>query len=76
MTVESDIQKALAGAQVALGSYSNFAQSTDDKSAQQMFKDMAQDMQRHVSMLNTRLDYLKSNNPMNQPPKGQGGQQQ
>ena len=76
MTVESDLKKALASAQVALGTYSDFAQSTQDQSAKQMFDDMAQDMERHVSLINTRLEYLKRNNPMIQGGGGQAQQQQ
>lgn len=74
MTVQSDLKKAMASAQVALGTYSNFAESTQDQSAKQLFQDMAQDMQRHVNLLSTRLNYLEKNNPLNQPSGGQDSQ--
>lgn len=66
MTVQQDMQKAIASAQSALGTYSMFAQSTQDKSAQIMFQQMSQDMQRHIDMLNGRLQYLNENNQLNQ----------
>ncbi|MDK2901918.1 MAG: hypothetical protein PWR14_822 [Thermosediminibacterales bacterium] len=66
MTVQSDLKKALASAQSALGSYSTFAESTQDQSAKQMFQEMAQDMQRHIDQLNSRLSYIEKNNPLNQ----------
>ncbi len=65
MTVESDLQKAVASAQSALGSYQMFAESTQDPAAKQMFQSMAQDMERHVNQLNARMDYLSNSNPMN-----------
>jgi rubrerythrin len=67
MTVQQDIQKAVASAQSALGTYAVFAESTLDQSAKQMFKDMAHDMQRHMDVLNSRLHYVTQNNDMNQP---------
>ncbi len=76
MTVQSDLKQALASAQKALGTYNDFAESTQDQSAKQLFQDMAQDMQKHVNLLNTRLNYLEKNNPLNQPAGGQGQQQQ
>lgn len=66
MTVKSDIEKAAAAAQSALGTYAQFASSTEDPSAKQMFQQMSQDMQRHVNMLNNRLNYVNSNNKLNQ----------
>ena len=65
MTVENDLQKAIASAQSALGSYQTFAESTQDPAAKQMFQSMAQDMERHVNQLNARKDYLSNRNPMN-----------
>lgn len=67
MTVQQDLQKAVAAAQSALGTYSNFAESTTDQTAKQMFKDMSKDAQRHVDMLNGRLNYVTQNNDLNQP---------
>ena len=66
MTVQQDLEKAVASAQSALGTYSMFATSTQDQSAKQMFKDMSRDMQRHMDMLNSRLTYVTQNNDLNQ----------
>lgn len=65
MTVESDLQKAIASSQSALGNYQMFAESTQDPAAKQMFQSMAQDMERHVNQLNARIDYLSNSNPLN-----------
>jgi rubrerythrin len=65
MTVDSDLQKAIASAQTALGNYQMFAESTQDPAAKQMFQSMAQDMERHVNQLNARKDYLTNSNPLN-----------
>ena len=66
MTVQQDLEKAVAAAQSALGTYSTFALSTQDQTAKKMFEDLATDAQRHVSMLNGRLNYLNQNNDLNQ----------
>jgi len=78
MTVKSDLEKATAAAQAALGTYAQFASSTDDPAAKQMFMQMQQDMQRHVTMLNNRLNYVTSNNKLNQQAQAtqQASQQQ
>ncbi|MGB9680092.1 MAG: DUF1657 domain-containing protein [Thermoanaerobacteraceae bacterium] len=78
MTVKSDLEKAAAAAQAALGTYAQFASSTDDPAAKQMFMQMQQDMQRHVTMLNNRLNYVTSNNKLNQQAQAtqQASQQQ
>ena len=61
MTVKKDIEKALAAAQSAQGTYSTFSSSTDDANAKQMFKQMAQDMDRHISNLQSRLSSTAEN---------------
>jgi len=66
MTVQSDMQKAIAAAKAAMGSYSVFENSTQDQSAKAMFKDMSKDMERHVQILESRLQYLNSANDLNQ----------
>lgn len=66
MTVQQDLEKAKAAAQSALGTYSTFAVSTQDQTAQEMFKDLATDADRHVAMLNSRLNYVIQNNGLNQ----------
>ena len=65
MTIESDLQKAIASAQSALGSYQMFAESTQDPAVKQMFQSMAQDMERHVNQLKARKDYLSNSNSLN-----------
>jgi rubrerythrin len=71
MTVKSDIEKAIASEQAAVGTYAMFAASTDDPAAKQMFEQMQQDAQRHIQMLNGRLNYLSEHNPMYNQPEGQ-----
>lgn len=61
MTVKKDLEKAVAAAQSAKGTYSSFATSTDDKTAQQMFNSMSQDMDRHIAQLNSRLSQTAEN---------------
>ena len=55
MTVQKDLEKALAAAESAKGTYATFALSTDDPSAEQMFQQMSQDMDQHVSTIEDRL---------------------
>jgi len=70
MTVQQDMQKAVAAAQSALGTYGTFSESTQDQSAKQMFKEMTGDMNKHVAMLNSRIGYLTENNDLNQKTQG------
>ncbi|AFM41730.1 Protein of unknown function (DUF1657) [Desulfosporosinus acidiphilus SJ4] len=65
MTVQADLEKAVAAAQSALGTYETFSASTLDDSAKQMFKEMSSDMERHVALLRGRLAYVTQNNSMN-----------
>lgn len=66
MTVKSDLQKAVASAQSAKGTYLMAAQSTQDSSAQQRYEAMAADIDSHMSYLNSRLQYLDSSSDLNQ----------
>jgi rubrerythrin len=66
MTVQSDLQKAVASCEAAKGSYSMMAQSTEDQSAKQMYNVMKADIDRHLQYLNDRLGYLSNNNPLYQ----------
>lgn len=59
MTTTEDLQKAIALAQQALGSYSAFASSTQDSGAKTMFAGMAHDMERHLKQLNDRQNTVK-----------------
>lgn len=56
MTVQKDLEKALAAAESAKGTYATFAASTDDQKAQQMFTQMSQDMKQHISTIEDRLN--------------------
>lgn len=55
MTVKKDLEKALAAAESAKGTYAAFASATDEQSAQQMFQQMSQDMDRHIANINSRI---------------------
>lgn len=70
MTVHNDIERALAMAEAAKGNYLLFAIDSEDDKAEQVFKEMAEDMERHVKILESRLDYLSQHNPLN----GGGGE--
>lgn len=60
MTVKSDIQKAIAAAEAAKGTYATFAQATEDQSAKQMFQSMSYDMDQHITQLNARFQAITS----------------
>lgn len=66
MTVQQDMQKAVASAESAQGSYLTMSNATQDQTAKQMFQSMAQDMERHIGQLKGRLEYLTQNNALNQ----------
>ena len=66
MTVQKDLQKAVAAAESAKGTYATFEQSTDDQTAKQMFKQMSQDMDRHIGQINSRLSVTAQNQLNNQ----------
>ncbi len=55
MTVKKDLDKALAAAESAKGTYASFATATDDQNVKTMFEQMAQDMDRHIVQLNSRV---------------------
>jgi rubrerythrin len=65
VTVKSDLEKAIAQAQSAEGTYATFANSTEDPVAKQLFQQMEMDMKRHVEQLNGRLNYITMNNKLN-----------
>lgn len=66
LTVQSDLQKAIASCEAAKGSYAMMAQSTEDPQAKQAYNVMKADIERHIQYLNSRLGYLNSNNVINQ----------
>ncbi len=76
MTVKKDLKKAVASAESMVGTYAMFAESTDDPTARQMFQQMQQDAQRHVDMLNNRLNYITENNTLYQQQQMMQGNQQ
>ncbi|VBB06931.1 Hypothetical protein LUCI_2173 [Lucifera butyrica] len=61
MTVKKDLDKAVAAAESAKGTYAAFAQSTEDQNAKTMFEQMSQDMDRHIAQLNSRLSSTAEN---------------
>jgi len=61
MTVKKDLEKALAAAESAQGTYATFSASSDDQNAKQMFKQMEQDMGRHISNIQSRLSSTAEN---------------
>lgn len=65
MTVKSDLEKAIASAESAKGTYMMAAQSTQDQSAKQRYEQMAEDISSHISYLNSRVQYLGSSNNLN-----------
>jgi len=65
MTVQSDLQKAVASCESAKGTYALMAQSTEDQTAKKMYEVMKSDMDRHLQYLNGRIDYLNKGNQLN-----------
>ena len=61
MTVKKDLEKAVAAAEAAKGTYAAFAAATDDAGAQTMFTQMSQDMDRHIAQLNSRISSTAEN---------------
>ena len=61
MTVKNDLEKALASAESAQGTYAAFATSTDDPNAQRIFHQMSLDMDRHKSYIQSRLSSTSEN---------------
>ncbi|NLJ77972.1 MAG: DUF1657 domain-containing protein [Tissierellia bacterium] len=65
MTVQSDLQQAIASCEAAKGSYCMMAQATEDQQAKHMFDQMASEVENHIQYLSDRLNYLNENNPLN-----------
>lgn len=61
MTVQSDLQKALAEAELAKGTYATYEQSTDDRRVKQMYSQMASELDQHISQINSCLDVTAQN---------------
>jgi rubrerythrin len=66
LTVQSDLQKAVAACEAAKGTYKVMAQSTEDQSAKAMFNEMSTDLDKHLSYLNNRVNYITQGNSLNQ----------
>jgi rubrerythrin len=61
MTVQQDLQKAIAAAKAAQGTYAQFAEATADQALKQAFQGMEKDMVRHLMQLNHRLGIVREN---------------
>lgn len=76
MTVLRDLERAIAMAEAARGNYLLFATETEEEKAKKVFTDMAEDMRRHVMILESRKQYLEQQNPLNTAGRGGSGDQQ
>lgn len=74
MTVHNDLERAIAMAEAAKGSYMLFSTESEDGQATKVFSEMAEDMQRHVTILESRRDYLNEHNQLNAGAGVDGGQ--
>ncbi|MGM8214921.1 DUF1657 domain-containing protein [Bacillaceae bacterium W0354] len=63
MTVGTQMQQAIASCQSVLASLNSFALETQDQNAKQMFQNMAQQQQMILDNLNSRLQYIQSEEP-------------
>lgn len=63
MTVGTDMQQAIAGAQSLSASLKQFALSTQDEQAKQLFNSLAQNMDNTVSSLQARFNYISTEEP-------------
>ena len=66
LTVQSDLQKAIAACESAQGTYKVMAQSTEDQSAKAMYNEMSNDLDKHLNFLNNRVNYITQGNSLNQ----------
>lgn len=66
LTVQSDLQQAIAACQTAIGCYASMAQATEDQQTKQMYEKMETDVDSHLQFLEGRLDYLNQHNQLNQ----------
>lgn len=66
MTVQKDLEKALAYCEAIKGTYAIMAHATDDKQAKDMFNSMKADLDSHMEFLGGRLEYLTQNNMLYQ----------
>lgn len=66
MTVQQDLEQAVAAVKMQQGMYAKFESDAQDQSTKKMYNEMSQDVKRHLESLNTRLSYLEKNNLLNQ----------
>lgn len=64
MTVQSDLEKAIAYCEAIKGNYAMMAHSTEDQQAKQVFNKMKADIDNHMAFLSGRLEYLTQNNEL------------
>ncbi len=74
MTVKTDLEHAIARAEASKGTYLLFGAESEDQKAQTVFRDMAEDMDRHILILQSRLKYLGQYNKLNADRADQGNQ--
>jgi rubrerythrin len=65
LTVQSDLQQAIAASQTAVGCYATMSQATEDPQAKQMYEKMKCEVDNHLQYLEGRLDYLNQHNELN-----------
>ncbi|AZO94596.1 DUF1657 domain-containing protein [Halocella sp. SP3-1] len=63
MTVKSQLEKTVTNAESVLADLKSYSLATDDKNAQQMFKKLASSQQEIMETLNSRLEYIKREEP-------------
>ncbi|AZR74149.1 hypothetical protein BBF96_12525 [Anoxybacter fermentans] len=63
MTVGKKLHQTLTSLESAKASYEQFAQDTDDKLAQQMFQNGAQQLESLITDLRNRVNYIEQEEP-------------
>ncbi len=63
MTVKSQLEKTIANAESVLADLKTYSLATEDKNAQQVFKKLASSQQGIMETLNSRLEYIKREEP-------------
>jgi hypothetical protein len=63
MPTHTKLEKALASAQGLSADLKTFSQDTDDQSAKQMFKQLADAADNIAQSIQTRLDFVKEQEP-------------
>lgn len=63
MTVGTQLQQTIANCQSVLASLNTFALETQDQAAKQMFQNLSNQQQQILDNLNSRLEYIQSEEP-------------